>query len=168
MRWPWQAWGGLEAYLAATLGSWLKAAGVCLLGVTGQKKRRGQEGREGRQGRWVCFSAAMWNLKSLFSQEMNGWRLPPSHGTRVSITEKLFFSGMWVRMHFQGDTLISGSRGVRKVASWWEGLMAWDDADIYHLPLLTTPSFMVKSNSSPHTELCNWFPPPLWVCIFHL
>lgn len=30
--------------------------------------------------------------------------------------------------------------------------MACDDVDIYHLPLLTKPSFMMKSNLSPHIQ----------------
>lgn len=30
--------------------------------------------------------------------------------------------------------------------------MACDDVDIYHLPLLTKPSFMMKSNLSAHIQ----------------
>lgn len=82
-----------------------------------EKERARGEGRQaGKVG--LLFSCNVKLKKPLLSR--NEWMetrtLPQNTG--LIITEKLFFSGMRVRMHFQRDSLISGSkaRGVRKVA----------------------------------------------------
>lgn len=82
-----------------------------------EKERARGEGRQaGKVG--LLFSCNVKLKKPLLSR--NEWMETPTlpQNTGLIITEKLFFSGMRVRMHFQRDSLISGStaRGVRKVA----------------------------------------------------